>query len=64
MPSRLKAIPTDGAPLEGAVTVHWNDNQVPFIEAASDDDLAVTLGSGSRDAICATPARFEPAWTS
>lgn len=44
VPTRLKAIPTDGAPLEGAVTVHWNDNQVPFIEAASDDDLAVTLG--------------------
>ncbi len=42
--ARLKAVPTEGAPLDGAVTIHWNDNQVPFIEAASDDDLAVTLG--------------------
>lgn len=42
--SRLKAVPTKGAPLAGAVTIYWNDNQVPFIEAASDDDLAVTLG--------------------
>ncbi|MFB3102625.1 MAG: penicillin acylase family protein, partial [Alphaproteobacteria bacterium] len=42
--ARLRAIPTKGAPLEGAVTIYWNDNQVPFIEAASDDDLAVTLG--------------------
>ena len=44
VPTRLKAIPAKGAPLEGPVTIHWNDNQVPFIEAASDDDLAVTLG--------------------
>ncbi|MDH3739819.1 MAG: penicillin acylase family protein, partial [Alphaproteobacteria bacterium] len=44
VPTRLKAIPTEGAPLDGAVTIHWNDNQVPYIEAASDDDLAVTLG--------------------
>ena len=42
--ARLKAVPTKGAPLEGVVTIHWNDNQVPFIEAASDDDLAVALG--------------------
>ncbi len=44
VPARLKALPISGAPLDGAVTVHWNDNQVPFIEASSDDDLAVTLG--------------------
>ena len=42
--TRLKAIPTKGVPLDGAVTIYWNDNQVPFIEASSDDDLAVTLG--------------------
>ena len=44
VPTRLKAIPTKGVPLDGTVTIHWNDNQVPFIEAASDDDLAVALG--------------------
>ena len=41
---RLQVFPTDGLPLDAPVTVHWNDNQVPFIEATTDRDAAFTLG--------------------
>ncbi len=41
---RLAAFPRAGLPLREPVTIHWNTHQVPFIEAATDDDLAVTLG--------------------
>ncbi len=41
---RLAALPRDGLPLRQATLVHWNDQQVPFIEADTDHDLAVTLG--------------------
>ncbi|NWH09329.1 MAG: penicillin acylase family protein [Alphaproteobacteria bacterium] len=41
---RLKALPTHGLPLEGTVTVRWNAQAVPFIEASSDRDLAFELG--------------------
>jgi len=41
---RLKAFPTTGLPLDGPVTVSWNEQQVPFIEAGSDHDAAFTLG--------------------
>ena len=41
---RLAMFPTQGLPLQGEVTVWWNDHQVPFIEAASDRDAAFTLG--------------------
>jgi penicillin amidase len=41
---RLAAFPTGGLPLEGRVTVYWNDRQVPFIEAETDADAAFTLG--------------------
>lgn len=41
---RLNAFPTSGLPLKAAVTIQWNKNQVPFITAANDDDLAFTLG--------------------
>ncbi len=41
---RLAAIPRDGLPLNGRVTVYWDEHQVPFIEAESDEDLAVALG--------------------
>ncbi|HYZ20775.1 MAG TPA: penicillin acylase family protein [Rhodopila sp.] len=44
MPTRLAAIPRDGLPLSRPVSVHWNEHQVPFIEAETDRDLAVTLG--------------------
>src|SRR5579872_4675858 len=41
--ARLAALPRT-APLEKAVSIRWNRHQIPFIEAASDEDLAVTLG--------------------
>lgn len=41
---RLATIPSTDVPLEAPVRIHWNDNQVPFIEAESDRDLAVALG--------------------
>ena len=42
--ARLKAFPTRDLPLTSAVAIYWNDNQVPFIEAANDEDLAFALG--------------------
>ena len=41
---RLKAFPTRGLPLEGRVTIRWNERQIPFIEAQSDGDAAFALG--------------------
>jgi hypothetical protein len=41
---RLNAIPVAGLTLEGAVTIHWDDHQVPFIEAERDADLPVAMG--------------------
>ncbi len=41
---RLAMFPTEGLPLERAVTVYWNEHHVPFIEAETDDDLAFALG--------------------
>lgn len=41
---RLAMLPTTGLPLKGKVTVRWNDQMVPFIEADHDEDLAVALG--------------------
>ncbi|MBV8870147.1 MAG: penicillin acylase family protein, partial [Acetobacteraceae bacterium] len=41
---RLAALPLKGLPLRQATLVHWNDHQVPFVEAQTDHDLAVTLG--------------------
>ena len=41
---RLAALPRAGLPLRRPVTVHWDDHQVPFIEAETDHDLAVALG--------------------
>lgn len=41
---RLRAIPTRGLPLRGLVVIHWNQHQVPFIEADHDEDLPVALG--------------------
>ena len=40
---RLAAFPPD-APVRAPVAIHWNANQVPFIEAESLSDLAVALG--------------------
>lgn len=41
---RLSVFPTEGLPLRGTVQVHWDDRQIPFIEAEDDDDAAFTLG--------------------
>ena len=41
---RLAAFPTHGLPLDGAVTIHWSERQIPFIEADSDGDAAFALG--------------------
>ena len=41
---RLAAFPTRGLPLEGRVTIHWSERQIPFIEAESDSDAAFALG--------------------
>ena len=41
---RLAAFPTRGLPLEGPVTIHWSERQIPFIEAESDGDAAFALG--------------------
>jgi penicillin G amidase len=41
---RLAAVPRDGLPLTGPAEIHWNEHQIPFIEAGTDEDLAVALG--------------------
>lgn len=41
---RLATIPVEGAPVSAPVRIHWNAYQVPFIEAETDEDLAVALG--------------------
>ena len=41
---RLAAFPTAGLPLDETVTIHWSEQQIPFIEAESDGDAAFALG--------------------
>lgn len=41
---RLSTVPTDGLPLAGRVTIHWDRHQIPFIEAEHDGDAAFALG--------------------
>jgi penicillin G amidase len=41
---RLADFPTTALPLAQPVTIRWNAHQVPFIEAATDRDLAFALG--------------------
>ncbi len=41
---RLAVFPDHGVDLDGPVTVSWDDHQIPFIEAVSDDDAAFALG--------------------
>ncbi|MDE0203957.1 MAG: penicillin acylase family protein, partial [Rhodospirillaceae bacterium] len=41
---RLAAFPTAGLPLDAPVTIHWSEQQIPFIEAESDGDAAFALG--------------------
>src|SRR5438067_13492989 len=42
--ARLEMIPAADAPLSNPVSIWWDEHQVPFIEAATDDDLATALG--------------------
>ncbi len=42
--ARLSAMPVTDLPLEKEVVIHWDDHQIPFIEAQTDRDLAFTLG--------------------
>jgi len=44
LPERLASFPKKGSPVEGPVEIRWNQNQVPFIEAGTDRDLAIALG--------------------
>ena len=41
---RLAALPGH-LPVGADVSIHWDAHQIPFIEAASDDDLPVALGA-------------------
>ncbi|MFW5735712.1 MAG: penicillin acylase family protein, partial [Oceanidesulfovibrio sp.] len=41
---RLAAFPTNGLPLEKPAMLRWNEHQIPYIEAASDNDAAFLLG--------------------
>lgn len=41
---RLAMLPSAGLPVEAPVTIHWSAQQVPFIEAGRDTDLATALG--------------------
>ena len=41
---RLSAFPTAGLPLDRPVTIYWNEQKIPFIEAQTDDDAAFALG--------------------
>ena len=41
---RLEMMPDAGLPLEQPVTVHWNAQMIPFVEAATDRDAAFALG--------------------
>ncbi len=41
---RLKLFPRNDLPLQRPVQIYWNEHQVPFIEAAHDEDLAFALG--------------------
>ena len=41
---RLAAFPSETLPLERPVAIHWNEHQVPFIEAETDADAAFALG--------------------
>ncbi len=41
---RLDMFPKGPYPVKEAVTIRWNDHQVPFVEASNDNDLAFALG--------------------
>jgi penicillin amidase len=41
---RLQAMPTVNLPVSQPVTIYWNEHQVPFIVAETDDDAPFALG--------------------
>ena len=41
---RLEMFPSGPYPVQDAVSIRWNDFQVPFVEAQNDEDLAFALG--------------------
>ncbi|HUZ75872.1 MAG TPA: penicillin acylase family protein [Stellaceae bacterium] len=41
---RLGALPRSHVSLRARVAVHWDEHQIPFLEAEHDEDLAVALG--------------------
>ncbi len=41
---RLAMFPADALPLDKPVTIYWNAQQVPFVEAKTDNDAAFVLG--------------------
>jgi penicillin amidase len=41
---RLAMLPLRNAPISRPVTIFWDDHQIPFIEAQTDEDLAAALG--------------------
>jgi len=41
---RLAMLPRTGLPIAAGVVIHWDERQIPFITAETDDDLAVALG--------------------
>lgn len=42
--ARLAQFPAESLPVDGTVRIYWNDYQVPFIEAETDQAAAFTLG--------------------
>ena len=41
---RLAVFPTENLPIEAPMTVHWDNHQIPFVEAQTDGDLAFAVG--------------------
>lgn len=41
---RLKRFPTRDLPISAPISIRWNERQVPYVEAASDEDLGFGLG--------------------
>lgn len=41
---RLAMFPTDGLDLKKPVTIYWNQQQIPYVDAQTDDDAAFALG--------------------
>lgn len=41
---RLAVFPTKSLPIRDKIIIHWDNHQIPFIEARHDDDAAFALG--------------------